>query len=225
MTELILVQSKIRAHARDSLSKETFKKWYDTVHMRDLLLTPGISVALRYQQTASPEPEFPYLAVYPRVSREWVHSPTCEFLRVPLCDPMLPGERGAVFESADFVMGAYEEYGGQEAVEEEEGGVLVPAKALVFVPVDSSVVGSAAVADVLSVSTGGLTPRRSQMLRYDFSPAGQQPRHAEIAKGELFVGGEYVAMHEFDEVPEGVVLGKGAVVYMLIGALGDVRQE
>ena len=118
--DVIFVQSKIRETAKDTLSPSLFKTWYEEAHIPDLLGTPGVSAALRYVRSdiKSPEDEasavgdptsgFPYLCVYSRIDYEWVHSESCEFVKVPLTHEMLPGPRGAVFEVADFVMGAYE---------------------------------------------------------------------------------------------------------------------
>jgi len=116
MSEVVFVQSKIRPGA--DLSPAVFRKWYEEVHIRDLLNTPGVGTVFRYVNTTATDeaqfPGFPYLAVYPGVSREWLLSDTCEFLKVPLHSDLLPGPKGFVFDVADFVIGAYQEVGSIE---------------------------------------------------------------------------------------------------------------
>ncbi|KAK0750808.1 hypothetical protein B0T18DRAFT_387036 [Schizothecium vesticola] len=112
---LVLVQSCIRpSPPAPELSPATFHEWYDTVHVPDLLQTPGVRSAARYAAVTSPDDgaggndgSFPFIALYPSIDRAWLTSPTCEFLRVPFHHPMLPGPGHFVFDVADFAMGAY----------------------------------------------------------------------------------------------------------------------
>lgn len=213
MSEVVFVQSKIRPGVE--LSPSVFRKWYEEVHIRDLLETPGVGTVFRYvNATAADEaqfPGFPYLAVYPEVSREWLLSETCEFLKVPLHSDLLPGPNGFVFDVADFVIGAYQEVGSIE--DGAFGGEFCrprcsaccdawpywmltptgPPKHVVVVPIDAAVAESQTPEEVLRPSLAIDSPVRSVLLRYDFSPAKTPPRSAEIAEGKLFVGRSYVA--------------------------------
>lgn len=86
------------------------------MHIPDILALPEVESAFRYviantdaaDDDAKDGEGFPYLAVYPRLSGEWLRSETCGFMRVPLHSEMLPGPTGFVLDSIDFGMGGYE---------------------------------------------------------------------------------------------------------------------
>lgn len=120
-SEVVFVQSKIRSPAL-GLSPATFKKWYEQIHIPDVLALPNdeVKYAFRYIIADTAEEDeigggsgFPYLAVYPGLRREWLTSEECGFLKVPLHSEVLPGPEGFVFGVADFEMGAYEVLGGK----------------------------------------------------------------------------------------------------------------
>lgn len=58
---IFLSLSKITNH--ELLSDELFNKWYDEVHLRDVLATGKITRAYRFRNK-SPDAERPYLALY-----------------------------------------------------------------------------------------------------------------------------------------------------------------
>ena len=69
-----------------------------------------------------------------------------------------------------------------------------------MVQVDDASAKADDVEDRLRASLAALgfpAPSRSMLLKYDFNPIGEEPRHAEIQKGRLFVGGSYVAFVSF----------------------------
>lgn len=196
---LILVQSRIRpSPPAPSLSPATFHEWYNTVHIPDLLQTPGVHSAIRYAAVTSPsspdtnDGSFPFIALYPSISLAWLTSPTCEFLRVPLYHPMLPGPSHFVFDVADFVIGAYVVRG---AVGEWPGGGV--AGAVVVEVVGEEEVREKGVEGVLEARKGAYGGRAA-VLEWDFSPAGAGVRTEEVEGGRLVVGGRLLVLVSFD---------------------------
>lgn len=94
---IFFVNSKITS---DTLSPQVFNRWYQDVHIPDILATSGIKAAFRYLSTTPEVAERPYLAVYPVQDVAWVRSD--EFKSIPVHSDMLPNESKAIFEIADF---------------------------------------------------------------------------------------------------------------------------
>lgn len=197
---LVLVQSRIRpSPPAPSLSPATFHEWYNTVHIPDLLQTPGVRSATRYAVLPSPsspddgsDGSFPFIALYPSLPLAWLTSPTCEFLRVPLHHPMLPGPSHFVFDVADFVIGAYVVRG---AVGEWAGGGA-PGAVVVEVVGEEEVRERGGVEGVLEARKG-VYGGRTVALEWDFSPAGKGVRTEEVKGGRLVVGGRVLVMVSF----------------------------
>jgi hypothetical protein len=82
----------------DQLSDETFNKWYNEVHIRDVLATGGVPNATRFRH-ADPKAAIPYLAVYTVPDLAIIHSE--KFRSIPMRHPMLPNG-GNIHEFANF---------------------------------------------------------------------------------------------------------------------------
>lgn len=203
---LVLVQSRIRpSPPAPSLSPATFHEWYNTVHVPDLLQTPGVRSAARYvtsPDTDNDDGSFPFLALYPSIDRAWLTSPTCEFLRVPLHHPMLPGPSHFVFDVADFVIGAYVVRG---AAGEWVGGGT-PGAVVVEVVGEEEVRERGGVEGVLEARRGVWGEGRTAVLEWDFSPAGKGVRAEEVEGGRLVVGGRVLVLVSFGVFCSGAVL-------------------
>ncbi|KAK4460734.1 hypothetical protein QBC42DRAFT_331571, partial [Cladorrhinum samala] len=114
---IILVKSGITS---TSLTPETFDKWYDEIHIPDVLSTPEISWAARYhhhhhrerphelsqlpqsQDSSLARSPLPYLAVYRTDNLSWLHDPGCELWSVPLASALLPSRKETIFAWARF---------------------------------------------------------------------------------------------------------------------------
>ena len=97
------------ANARISdpiLDAETFRRWYEEVHVPDVLATSGVHTAFRFQNPDSEDTERPYLAIYPFNDLEWLA--TGEFFRVPLTSDILPNPSKRILEVTDFDIRFYE---------------------------------------------------------------------------------------------------------------------
>lgn len=195
---LVLVQSRIRpSPPAPSLSPATFHEWYNTVHIPDLLQTPGVRSAIRYAVLPSPsspddgsDGSFPFIALYPSLPLAWLTSPTCEFLRVPLHHPMLPGPSHFVFDVADFVIGAYVVRGAVG----EWAGSGAPGAVVVEVVGEGEVRERGGVEGVLEARRGFWGEGRTVVLEWDFSPAGKGVRTEEVEGGRLVVGGRVLVL-------------------------------
>jgi len=109
---LFVVPSRISRP--DIVTVELFTKWYEEVHIPDLLgLQPRVASATRYAlaETATgdgPQP-FPFLALYDIADLAWVHdTEKCELYKLPLHNEMVPVESHFIFDVADFDMRFYE---------------------------------------------------------------------------------------------------------------------
>jgi hypothetical protein len=100
---ILYVQSRI---VSDSLSPELFKKWYEDVHIPDILATSGFNSAFRYISTSPDTVDRPYLALYPTKDVNWLYSK--EFFSIPLHSDILPNNSKAIFELANFDNRYYE---------------------------------------------------------------------------------------------------------------------
>lgn len=96
---LLWVNSKITKP--DELSKEDFTKWYDEIHVPDVLKMPSkkITSARRYE-SIDPSADRPYLAIYPVEDIQFVETP--EFLKIPVHDNVFPGPSHLCFDYAEI---------------------------------------------------------------------------------------------------------------------------
>ncbi|KAK3349853.1 hypothetical protein B0T25DRAFT_519962 [Lasiosphaeria hispida] len=191
---VVFVQSKIKS--TDILSPVIFKQWYEETHIPDLLGTSGISAAARYIAADIPAGElavrgFPYLAVYPEVDLNWMASDGCTFLRVPLHHDILPMPSKAIFDVADFEMGAYEPLAKVE-IAAFEG----PAKHLVVVTLDAAAAEGRDQEQVLREAVdalGGAVPLRSALLKYGFAPTRRAHKDWGPDGERFFIGRKLLA--------------------------------
>ncbi|KAK0708050.1 hypothetical protein B0H67DRAFT_326711 [Lasiosphaeris hirsuta] len=200
---LVFVQSKIKS--TDMLSPEVFKKWYEEAHIPDLLASPasGVGAAARYiaadVHDESAARGFPYLAVYPEVDLNWIASDECTFLKVPLHHSILPAPSHAIFDVADFQMGAYEPLAKVE-IAAFEGS----AKHLVVVTLDAAVAEGRDQQQVLQEAVDALgeaVPLRSTLIKYGFAPTRRPPRDWGVDGERFFIGRKFLAFHQFNELP------------------------
>ena len=54
----------VESNCADPSKEKEFNKWYDTVHLPDILETPGIVRAARYENTSPPEGQGKFMAMY-----------------------------------------------------------------------------------------------------------------------------------------------------------------
>ena len=92
---IFYVNSKITS---PTLTHDVFTRWYEDVHVPDILITSGINAAFRYKATGPVDR--PYLALYPVRDVGWLSSD--EFKSIPVHSDLLPNESRAIFEIADF---------------------------------------------------------------------------------------------------------------------------
>jgi hypothetical protein len=94
---LLYVNSKVKD--TQNMSPELYTKWYEDIHIRDILETTGIKSAFRYYSTTPDSVERPYLALYPLKDMKFLT--TEEFRSIPVDSELLPDQR-PIFEFADF---------------------------------------------------------------------------------------------------------------------------
>jgi hypothetical protein len=54
----------VETNCADPSKEKEFNKWYDTIHLTDILETPGIVRASRYEKSNPAEGQGKYLAIY-----------------------------------------------------------------------------------------------------------------------------------------------------------------
>ena len=54
----------VESNCADPLREKEFNKWYDTVHLPDILETPGFVRAMRYENSSPAEGQGKFLAMY-----------------------------------------------------------------------------------------------------------------------------------------------------------------
>jgi hypothetical protein len=54
----------VESNCCDTSREKEFNKWYDTVHLPDILETPGFVRAVRYENTSPAEGQGKFLAMY-----------------------------------------------------------------------------------------------------------------------------------------------------------------
>jgi hypothetical protein len=82
----------------NELSDAAFNKWYNEVHIRDVLATGGVTRAVRFRE-ANPKATSPYMAVYTVPDLSVIHSDA--FKNIPMTDESLPGG-GNIHSFANF---------------------------------------------------------------------------------------------------------------------------
>jgi hypothetical protein len=182
---VLFVNSKITS---DALTPETFREWYESVHIPDIFVTSGIKSAFRYQSTTPDKVERPYLALYPIKDIQWLSSE--EFKSIPVHSDMLPNESKAIFDLADFDTRYY------ETVETKvESGRQGPAKVVVVVQFDSSTDDAS---KLFEASTPlGTEPVRSRVARLNFSRQNRLPE----GKRQISKPPAYLGIYEYGELP------------------------
>ncbi|KAH8887790.1 hypothetical protein GQ53DRAFT_749476 [Thozetella sp. PMI_491] len=179
----ILANSKI---SDDSLDADTFRTWYEEVHIPDVLATSGIFSSFRFQAPDSEPTRRPYLAVYPLSDLMWLANG--EFFRVPLTSDLLPNPSKHISEVADFDIRFY-----QTILSLGDPESRAPTDSVVIVTFDSDATDT-------------------QELFRRGSLAGEQPIHSTLA--QIFVNNslprsefkvdsvpQYIVIHEFHELP------------------------
>jgi len=191
-TGVFLVNSGITA--KDTLDLETFTRWYEDIHIPDLLTTSGIHTAYRFQAAAaSPKPSAvltarPFLALYPLENTAWAADDNSEMWKVPIVHDMLPNESKNVFELAEFQMGLYVKLGSVG------GGGCTPAKNVVVVSIDPEEVDSRAGSDLEGLLRDSITvdggdapvPVRSTLFKWAYAPP-DIPTPADMAPGTSMI--------------------------------------
>ncbi len=71
----------VESNCADPLKEREFNKWYDSVHLPDILETPGFVSASRYENTSPPEGGCKFLAVY-EIETDNIERTLSEFDRV-----------------------------------------------------------------------------------------------------------------------------------------------
>jgi hypothetical protein len=80
------------------LSEETFHKWYNDIHIPDVLKTGAVKHVARFKN-ADPGVEYPFVVLY--VLPDLAFAASEEFKTIPNRHPMLPGS-GLCFDSMKF---------------------------------------------------------------------------------------------------------------------------
>ncbi|KAK4651980.1 hypothetical protein QC762_0098290 [Podospora pseudocomata] len=77
-----------------------FQKWYEDIHIPDVLGTGHVKSATRYR-TSDPR-SMPFLAIYQLPDMNWLHEDGCLFWKIPLRSKVLPGDNTSIFDVAEF---------------------------------------------------------------------------------------------------------------------------
>lgn len=197
-TGICLVNSGITA--KDTLDLETFTRWYEDIHIRDILTTSGIQTAYRFKSsTDSPKPGTvisarPFLALYPLNTLSWAADDNSEMWKLSVSHDMLPSANNNIFELAEFQMGLYEKLGSTG------GEGIAPAKSIVIVSVDPEEAVSRAADDLEGLLRGSITldggdaptAVRSTLFKWTYAPPGL-PTPADMAPGTSLIA-SYLAI-------------------------------
>jgi len=97
MSEPGLVFAQSRIYQPDLLSADLFDKWYDEVHIRDILKTGAIKTGIRWK-AVNPNEEQPYLTIYPLDRIDALKSEAVK--GIPVHSDILPGPSNYIW---DFV--------------------------------------------------------------------------------------------------------------------------
>ncbi|KAK0701408.1 hypothetical protein B0T21DRAFT_300425 [Apiosordaria backusii] len=93
------------------LTPIVFQKWYEDVHIPDVLGTGHVKSATRYHVTDAEdrdEGSMPFLAIYNLPDMGWLHEEGCQFWKIPLHSEILPGDNTSIFDVAEFATSFYE---------------------------------------------------------------------------------------------------------------------
>jgi hypothetical protein len=99
-TGLMTARSKITSP--ELLSVDAFTKWYNEIHVPDVLASSGVVSAFRYVTANPGKVERPYLAYYPLQDLGFLNSE--EFRTIPVTSKTLPGSQN-IFDLVDFAVG------------------------------------------------------------------------------------------------------------------------
>jgi hypothetical protein len=99
--DLFFVKSAI---SNKSLSDTAFNKWYDEVHVPDVVKTSGVTSAFRYK-SIDPAAEKPYLALYAIPDISFCDSE--EFNSIPINDDCFAAPKHLCFDDVDFEVRLY----------------------------------------------------------------------------------------------------------------------
>jgi hypothetical protein len=94
---LLFVNSKITSPKYDV---ESFTRWYEDIHIRDIFKTSGIKSAFRYKSPTPGTVDKPFLALYPLKDLDFLQS--AEFKAIPVTDSSIPSESHTIFDLAEF---------------------------------------------------------------------------------------------------------------------------
>ncbi|TKA62772.1 hypothetical protein B0A49_09097 [Cryomyces minteri] len=97
---LLFATSKIK---NPELSDDIYNKWYNDIHLPDVLATGCAPIALRYKNK-NKDAKMPYLALYPLDDLALLESE--KFKNIPLTSDVLPGG-GEAFENIEFAIRTY----------------------------------------------------------------------------------------------------------------------
>jgi hypothetical protein len=116
-----VIISASRITKPNELSDVVFNKWYNEVHIQDVLATGGVTRAARFRE-ANPKATAPYLAIYTIPDLSIIESE--EFKKVPMTHESLPGG-GNVHSFVNFDTRFYsliQEYPESDAKKPEQEG-------------------------------------------------------------------------------------------------------
>jgi len=126
MSEPGLVLALSRIYQPDQLSVDLFDKWYDEVHIRDLLTTGAIKTGIRWK-TIDPNEKQPYLTIYPL---DRIDALDTDVVRaVPVHSDILPGPSHYIWDFVAYDARIYQHI----QTHEQEGTKVGPANLLLAV--------------------------------------------------------------------------------------------
>ncbi|KAM7214242.1 hypothetical protein V8F06_010359 [Rhypophila decipiens] len=225
---ILVVNSGILTSAKDILPVSAFHEWYDKIHIRDLLVTDVVKSAFRFEAAAPANDVLdrrPFLAIYPTADIAWFTDDASPVWKVPVTSDMLPNESGNIFELADFQLGVFEKL---VRVGSSSGAVK---KSIVLVGVDGRNVQETAAKTALENSVPHSRPMRSTLFKWiGYSPPGAPKVEGagDVVGTDLTGHRAYLAVHEYDELPQGDLVGKdGAPVFVFssLSSLGDLTKN
>ncbi|KAL4950413.1 hypothetical protein BDW69DRAFT_57788 [Aspergillus filifer] len=164
---LLLAISRIK---HGTITPPAFEKWYNDVHVADVLKTSGINSAARYHAfgTTPDSADWPFLALYPVPDEEFLASE--EFANVPVAieSDLLQGEKNC-FDVAEFDIRQHRALVDVHAGEVGAG----PADNILLVEFDTDV-PEAELAEIITgwlegTSTAKDTPRRVNVYKLTWS--------------------------------------------------------
>ncbi|KAK5717026.1 hypothetical protein LTR17_016168 [Elasticomyces elasticus] len=197
---LLFVNSKITRP--DELSDDAYTKWYEEVHIPDILKTSGISEASRFL-SIDPKSERPYLALYPLEDLDFLQ--TDEFFSIPVHHDSIPGSH-AIFDFGDFDTRYYkfvQHYEAENAKSGQPNFVIAAA----FTPTDDEDYENWYRQEHLKEISGITGWRKTQRYALTFARQNRKP----VAEKELDEPPKFLTLHYFDgeSLPEQELAGAG----------------